>query len=194
MIRNLILAALALAIAFGGGGWSVWALMNSEWRPGALQVGPWIAYVQAGTPGADPYTKARIARNAELPLGAGEGVAFSARRDTAGDPLRPECRYRIEGGLPPARLWTVHVADQRMRPVHAGPLLPSARHSRDVLYNSDGSVSIHVSRRPAPGNWLALSAPPGFHLVMTFYDGEISASTAAREIAMPQILNEGCDG
>ncbi|MAW85644.1 MAG: DUF1214 domain-containing protein [Phyllobacteriaceae bacterium] len=194
MIRNIVLAAFALAIAFGGGGWSVWALMDSEWRPGALQVGPWTAYVQAGTPDADPYTKARIARNAELPLGAGEGVAFSARRDTAGAPLRPQCRYRIEGRLPPARLWTIHVADQRLRPVHGGPFLPSARHARDVIYNGDGTVSISVSRRPAPGNWLPIGASDGFHLVMTFYDAEISASTAAREITMPQILNEGCDG
>ena len=194
MIRTIVLAALALAIAFGGGGWTLWRLMEAEWRPGALQIGPWIAYALAGTPDADPYTKARIARGAELPLGAGEGIAFSARRDSAGAALRPGCAYRIEGALPPSRLWTLYVADQRMRPILARPPLPSALHARKVIYDDDCTISIRVSPAAAPGNWLALGATGDFHLVLTLYDSEISGSTSAREVTMPQILNEGCDG
>ena len=41
----------------------------------------------AGSPDADPYSVAMLARTGEVPLGAGEGLAFTADGRHDGEPL-----------------------------------------------------------------------------------------------------------
>ena len=49
--------------------------------------GAWTAWPHAGSPDADPYSIAMLARTGEVPLGAGEGIAFTAEIDSDGAPL-----------------------------------------------------------------------------------------------------------
>ncbi|MCB1382670.1 MAG: DUF1214 domain-containing protein [Notoacmeibacter sp.] len=193
MLRNIIQIAVILALAFGGGIWSVRAMLERAVRPGSVTVSAWTAYPVAGTPAADPYTKAHIARNGELPLGAGEGLTFAATKDSAGDAITGNCSYRIEGQMPASRLWTLHAEGFRrgQTPVEG---LPDALHSRRVLYGPDGGVRVLASAAAQPDNWLAIPSEGPLSLVLTFYDTELASGSRAYEAEMPQILKVGCDG
>ena len=61
---------------------------------GALTIGAWTAWPKTGSVDIDPYARAIIARSGELPIGTGDGVAFYARTDDAGQPLRRPLRLR----------------------------------------------------------------------------------------------------
>ena len=49
---------------------------------GAVTAGAWTAWPTAGSADADPYSLATLARTGEVPLGAGEGIAFTAEDDS----------------------------------------------------------------------------------------------------------------
>lgn len=192
MIKILGQTATILALAFGLGVWSVHSVLETAQRPGSITVGVWTAYPEAGTPAADPYSKAHIARNGELPLGAGEGLAFTATRDSAGALLNGDCSYVVEGQIPASRLWTLRGAGSVEQ--EATGTLPSRLHSRRIIYRQDGSIRIHASREARPGNWMHLPAGTRPAIIFTFYDTDLSSAARAREAVMPQILKESCNG
>ncbi|TIV18639.1 MAG: DUF1214 domain-containing protein, partial [Mesorhizobium sp.] len=154
MLKNAILTLLSLAIAIGLGGYSVWYALNAQDGVGAIRIGQWTAFPEVGTLDADPYSKARVAREGVLALGRAEGLAFVAERDDAGEPLRRECTYTIEGSYPTARFWTLYAADQSLGVIDTGKPRQAALQSYEVLRRPDNSVVISVGNHPAPGNWL----------------------------------------
>ena len=101
MLKTAFFTLLSLAIAIGGGGGSVWYALQAQSGVGAISIGQWTAFPEIGTPDADPYSKARVAREGVLALGKAEGLSFIAERDAAGDELQRQCDYRIEGSFPP---------------------------------------------------------------------------------------------
>src|SRR5262245_18834658 len=115
MIRTVLLILVTLAIAIGGGAASVWYALEAQEGVGAVRIGSWTAYPTMGAPDADPYSKARAARQGLLALGRAEGVAFFAAHDASGMLLSRNCSYLIEGSTPPARFWTFYVADRSLR-------------------------------------------------------------------------------
>jgi hypothetical protein len=119
MLKTAFLTLLTLVIAIGGGTASLWYVLRTQDGVGAVAIGGWTAFPDIGTPNADPYSKARVARQGSLSLGRAEGLAFAAERDTGGALLRRECSYRIEGSTVPARFWTLYAADRAGRVVHA---------------------------------------------------------------------------
>jgi hypothetical protein len=193
MLRTVFLIAFALAVAIGGGAASAWYMIDRGIAFGAVSVGPWTAYPDRGTPAADPYSRARFARTGDLSLGQAEGIVFSARRDSEGAPLRPECDYSVEGPVPPARFWTLHIRedpeDGTPRPVGRN----SALHSLSILRGEDGSFSITVSAYPAPGNWLRSLGGHDMALALTLYDTAVSATARAAEVELPHIRRIACD-
>lgn len=194
MLKTAFLTLLTLTIAIGGGTASLWYALKVQDGAGAVTVGNWIAFPDIGTPNADPYSQARVARQGLLSLGRAEGLAFVAERDAAGALLRRGCAYRIEGSTPPARFWTLHAADRAGRAVRGGDGRASALHSLELLRQSDNSVAIAVGSQPAPGNWLAVSGSGAMRLVLTLYDTPVAGSTGIAEIQLPRVLGAGCDG
>ncbi|MVA99868.1 DUF1214 domain-containing protein [Nitratireductor sp. CAU 1489] len=192
-MRIPLYVALVVAIAVGGGGASVWFALNAIDGLDTLRVGVWTAYPDSGTPQVDPYGRARIARDGELPLGRAEGLYFLASRDSSGQGLRRRCRYRIEGGVPVARFWTLYAADRtgRAAPRPTGPA--DGLHSRQLLRRTDNSFEIAIGRAPAPGNWLAVKGTGEMVLVLTLYDTPVANGADARDIEMPAIYRTGCD-
>ena len=83
----------------------------------AITLGPWQAWPNAGTEDVDPYSRARLARTGEIPLGSGEGLTLLAQTDDAGRALTARCDYRIVGQTPPARLWTLTLENAQGRVV-----------------------------------------------------------------------------
>ncbi len=191
-MRFLLLTLLAIGIALGLGTWSA-DLMLDRYEGADIQiVGPWHANRTAGSPAADPYSKARLARTGDLTLGLGEGVAFQARMDTQGRELRRECDYRLEGAYPPARIATLSAFDGTGRPIAVAQGRPSHLVSLNWMRGDDNRAAIAVGPRAQPGNWLAVEGQGGYVLALTFYDTPISTDIGAAPIAMPFIVRTGC--
>ncbi|CAN7284803.1 DUF1214 domain-containing protein [Aminobacter sp. LjRoot7] len=193
MLKQSILIVLALAVAVGGGAASVGMVLNSQEGIGAVSVGPWTAFPDIGTPEADPYSKARVARDGVLALGRAEGLSFVADRDSAGVTLKSECSYRIEGSLPVARFWTLYATDRAHIALKSGIRRDAMLHSLEVLRQPDNSISVSVGTRPEPGNWLAVGGVGAMNLVLTFYDTPIASSTGLSGIEMPRIVRVQCN-
>lgn len=193
MIKTIFLTALTLTIAVAGGAGSVWLALDADFSADTVATGPWRAHPLRGTADADPYSRARFSRQADLALGIGEGLLFAAAEDSDGQRLRTACRYRLEGQMPPARFWTLHARDSEGAVIARQGARAPAIHSFAVLREEDNSVRVAISKVPAPGNWLALGGDGGFALTMIFYDTALASSALVAEIDLPRILREGCD-
>ena len=194
MLKSILLTALTLAIALVGGSGCVWLALERDFGFGTVTIGDWTAFPDHGTPAADPYSRARFSREADLALGRAEGLVFTARRDSEGRPLLAECRYRVHGSPPPARFWTLYARDGDHRIVRVDSGRAPALHSTSLLREPDNTAPVTVSRRAAPGNWLAIAGSGPFALVLTLYDTAITSSARIAEVELPRIVREGCDG
>lgn len=193
MLKTIALTILSLSVALLGGAGSVWLALDSDFEFDTVTIGEWVAFPARGTPSADPYSKARFSREADLALGHAEGLVFIARRDAAGEPLQLECSYRLEGELPPARFWTLHAKD-----MDGGVVSPSggrapALHSDALLRAPENTAVATISRHPAPSNWLALEGSGPFTLVLTLYDTAMASSARIAEVELPRLLGVSCD-
>ncbi len=193
MFKTLATVIIIVALAIGGGTASVWYAINTFGGIGSMRIGTWVAFPLAGTPESDPYTRARIARDAELPLGAAEGLSFAARTDSSGAPLRRKCSYRIEGSMPVARFWTLFAANDRLLPLAHEAWAPAGLHSRNVIHKQDGSVEIEAGPHAEPGNWLPYQGDGPLVFVLSLYDTPIASSASIGETELPQVLRTGCD-
>lgn len=193
MFRTVLLTAFAIIVAIVGGAGSVWYALRGEHGIGTLTVGPWTSHPNLGSPKADPYSKARVAREGVLALGQAEGLIFTASTDSAGVGLRRECRYVIEGTMPAARFWTLFPADGSMTPLAPEGRRPAAIHSQEVLRLPGNVVSVTLSRHAAPGNWLATSGSGDMTVVLTLYDTQVAGGTVLTDLEMPQLIRQDCD-
>jgi hypothetical protein len=193
MLKTVFLAALVLTIAIGGGAASVWYALEVQEGIGAVTIGPWTTLPDLGTRQADPYSKARIAREGVLSLGLAEGLTFVAQRDSDGTTLERNCTYTLEGSFPPARFWTIYAAEPSRAVIQSGHLRPPALHSMEALRQPDNSVSISVGRHPAPGNWLPVSGIGPMSLVLTLYDSPAASSSGIADAQLPRIAKAACN-
>lgn len=194
MLKKIATTIVTLFIAIGGGAGSVWLALDSDFEFDTVRIGNWTAFPERGTPQADPYSKARFSREADLALGHAEGLVFIARRDTQGNALESRCNYRIAGSLPPARFWTLHARNEDNQVIVPASNRPPALHSLALLRESDNSIVTTVSRQPSPGNWLAIDGEQeNFSLILTLYDTATASSARIGEVELPLIMREGCD-
>lgn len=194
MLRTIFLTALAVSIAVLGGAGSVWYALSAPEGVGAFTVGAWTTYPELGSPDADPYSKARVAREGLLALGRAEGLTFAATHDSAGAALDRACAYTVEGALPPARFWTLFATDAAMTPLAGSPARPAALSSQQVLRLPGNIVSVTVSRHAAAGNWIPVSGDGAMILLLSLYDTSIASSTGMSDVVLPQVIRGGCDG
>src|SRR5882724_3279963 len=111
-MRLLVDIAVGILIATTLGFFSAWYAVDRGFVFGRVIVEGWTAWPNAGSESADPYSIAMLARTGEVPLGAGEGIAFTAETDKDGRPLSGRCDYRIVGQTLGACLWTLTVYDE----------------------------------------------------------------------------------
>ena len=190
-MRFLIDLAIGALVAVVIGVATAWYAVEQGYQFGGVTVGAWKSRPQAGSPTADPYSLAMLARTGEVPLGAGEGLAFTAETDSAGEPLSGQCTYRIVGQTPAARLWTLTAYDLSGR-----LMINTARrlgfHSREIVRRGDGSFDVAVSPEVASGNWLPVSAAGRFKLVLRLYDTPLTTGGRIADLTMPEIRRERC--
>jgi hypothetical protein len=145
------LFALAMAAAIGLG--TTWLALTQGTAFGGVNIGAWTARPKVGTPGIDPYSHAMVVRSGELPVGSGDGVAFSSHADDAGRLLDGRCDVIVSGITPQARYWTMTLYDPDGRLV-ANSVQRHGFTSQEIIRRSDGSFEITVGPRARPGNWL----------------------------------------
>jgi hypothetical protein len=157
--------------------------------------GPWRAMPQVPATGGDPYARAVIARSGQAPLGAAEGLAFTADVDSDGGKLDAACDYRVSGTVPAARFWTLTVtdADGRLVASAARPVTRAGLTSGEILRDGQGGFEIALAREARAGNWLPLAQSGAFMLALRLYDSPHSLRAGALEGAeMPIIVAEHC--
>lgn len=184
-----LLAAIATALVVGFG--LSWYALSSASIFGTIEIGPWAAWRDAGSPTPDPYTRAFVSRTGALQLGASEGLQFVAIRDSDGQLLDRACRYRIDGTTPLATFWTLVPTDLDGSPI-ARPGGPAAFHSARIARAQDGSMQLYVSRTLSPYNWLEITGEGSFALALTLYDTASFTGVGPTEATLPSIIREGC--
>lgn len=184
------LTALLLATAVGLG--ATWMTTTRGTEIGALTIGPWTARPRTGTADVDPYSRATIVRNGELPIGTGDGVAFTATADDRKKPLDGRCDVVVSGVTPPARFWTLTLYDRKGHLV-ANSLQRYGFTSQEIVRQSDGSFEIHIAARSRAGNWLPTGGIERYALMFRLYDTPVGVATRTqRDAPMPNISTVGC--
>jgi hypothetical protein len=186
-VRLLIGLLLSFVVAAGIGLGSTWFALTQNLSFGALELGAWKGYPRNGTIGIDPYARAAIARNGELPVGSGDGVAFAAALDDDGHALDGRCDVVVHGTTPPARYFTMTLYTP------SGQLVANSlnRHgftSQELLRDASGEFDVTVSPRARTGNWMPTGGIDNYVLMLRFYDTSLGITTrAGREAPMPSI-------
>ena len=185
----LVIYALLLALGLGLGS-AYWA-MNGNPPFGSLRLGPWQAWPSLGSPEADPYMRAIIARRGDVPLATGEGLGFTATVDSEGRALDAGCSYSIGSVAPSARLWTLTLYDRDGR-LPVTELGRRSLTSAEVVRDTQDRFTIALSRNVQPGNWLQLPASGTFSVALRLYDPPGAAAANLEETDFPAIQRLGC--
>jgi hypothetical protein len=96
-----VISAVAIGIT------AAWALVKKAGDASTVQAGPWRASTLTGSPDSGALLRAQVAVAGLLALSKQETMYYIARQDSAGQPLRASCKYRIAGAAPAARWWSV---------------------------------------------------------------------------------------
>ena len=169
-----------------------WAAMTTGFTFERVDFGAWRAQPQAPASLNDPYMRAFVARNGLAPMGAAEGLAFVAMRDSAGRHLTPACDYRIAGPVPQARAWTISVLGADGGRSHRQENRRGFT-SSELVRDFGGGFSIVLAQQARPGNWLPLAAEEDFILLLRLYDTPRALNAATlKETDLPQVMAERC--
>src|SRR6201984_103273 len=141
---------LALCIAAIVGVGTTWTTPPRGTESGTLTIGAWTARPKTGTADIDPYSRATIVRNGELPIGTGDGVAFTTAVDENKKPLDGRCDVVLSGVTPPARFWTLTLYDGKGHLV-ANSLQRYGFTSQEIIRQSDGTFEIRIASRSRAG-------------------------------------------
>ena len=188
LVKSLLVALAGLALGL----WATRAALSSLLPIAADRLGQWRVEGRAGAADADPYTRARVERDGEIPLGLGEGLRLTAREDSDGRALNPACVYRFGPHAPPARYWTLEAVDEEGYPIEneAGRYV---LRSSEILRQSDGSFVITISPRAHAGNWLPIGGGARFALALRLYDPALSgAAVGVERSGAPLVVRERC--
>ena len=191
-MRLVFVALVALALAAAVGLGSTWMTTTRGTELGTLTIGAWTARPRIGTTDIDPYSRATITRNGELPIGTGDGIAFTARADDKKKPLDGRCDVVVSGVTPAARFWTMTLYDSKGHLV-ANSLQRYGFTSEEIVRGADGGFEIHIASRARAGNWLPTGGIERYSLMFRLYDTPVGVATRTkRDAPMPQIATVGC--
>jgi hypothetical protein len=191
-VRLIFITLLALILATAVGLGATWVTATRGTDLGALRIGAWTARPKTGSADVDPYSHATIARSGELPIGTGDGVAFSATTDDSKRPLDGRCDVVVSGITPAARFWTLTLYDRSGHLV-ANSLQRYGFTSQEIVRGTDGAFDIHIAPRPRAGNWLPTGGIERYALMLRLYDTPVGVATRTpRDAPMPRISTAGC--
>ncbi|MGD0354079.1 MAG: DUF1214 domain-containing protein [Dehalococcoidia bacterium] len=184
-----ILIALIVGSSIGIG--SAFAAVDVMANRFSIHNGPWQASLAAGSPQADPYTRASIAMHYLLALNQFEVIYYNAYKDDNGDPLQADCTYRIEGKTLDTRWWsiTAYGADDFLIP---NELNRYSYNMDNVKYDADNNFVIYLSKTPKTDDWLPLGDQKTFSLSLRLYNPGQLIRDHPDIVELPHIIMEGC--
>jgi hypothetical protein len=191
-VRLILISLLALCLAAVVGVGITWMTATKGTDLGTLTIGAWTARPKTGTADIDPYSRATIVRNGELPIGTGDGVAFTATTDDSSKPLDGRCDVVVSGVTPAARFWTLTLYDGKGHLV-ANALQRYGFTSQEIVRGADGAFEIRIASRSRAGNWLPTGGLERYALMLRLYDTPVGVATRTqRDAPMPAIATVGC--
>ena len=191
-MRLILITLLALIVATVVGLGATWMTATRGTDLGTLTIGAWTTRPRTGTADVDPYSRATIVRNGELPIGTGDGISFTANTDDRRKPLDGRCDVVVSGVTPAARFWTLTLYDRKGHLV-ANSLQRCGFTSQEIVRQSDGSFEIHIAARSRAGNWLPTGGIERYALMFRLYDTPVGVATRTqRDAPMPTIATVGC--
>lgn len=186
-LRTLLCLLVGTAIGIGG------AILTV--RSGALSsgapIGAWTTGSDYGSAEAGARTRAVVALRGLLALPAREARYYNAAVDDSGVPLDGKCRYRISGGVLPARWWSVTLYDPQGYLVANAPRIYSINSAR-LPEAEQTHWQIVVAPDAQPGHWLPSGGAAHFELTLRAY---LPAGDGKRDFTrdeLPRIVREGC--
>jgi hypothetical protein len=191
MLRGILAWLVAIVAGAALGGASAWAALSFGSASFSENYGRWVHSRAAGSSGADPYTRAIVAREGLLALSAREALYFSLYKDERGRPLNESCIYELNGRPLDARWWSVTLyADDNFLVQNT-----DAAHSIDASRaGNDRPWSARIS--PVRGNaalWLSSrEARRGFILMLRVYNPQ--RDFRASEGSLPMLTTVSCAG
>jgi len=194
LLTNLLLNLVVfVALAVGGGLGTAWYMIEAGSRLNTRTFGPWMTFTSAGRPDADPYTRAHMVRNAQLPLSSTLELTFRAKSDSSGGRLTSACDYAVLMEDQGSAWWSLAVFDGQ------GRLIQNAaeRHafnSSTAMREPDGRTVVVLARDARPGNWLPSGRSGRVVLVLTVQDAGMAAVVhdGGSPKSLPEIQRTGC--
>jgi hypothetical protein len=166
----------------------------------SAQNGNWVTNVSTGSADAGIMLKATVAVGGLL-ASTREDSMYYRLNSVAGEPLRLNCRYRIEGDDYDADWWsiTAYGWDNYLIP---NRLKRYSFNNENILRREDGGWVIHVGAKEQPENWLPVgpSGAPSwrklpdydFDLLLRLYTPGLAYLEAPQSAALPTVTLEGC--
>ena len=137
---------------------------------GGVDVQGWQSDWTIGSPAANPWMRARIARHGLLALTKEEAVYFTKAVDDEGKPLTEACTYRVSGGPMPALWWSVTLYDGTSYLPHNTDKALSYDQTKAAAEGDDGTWAFTVApEAPAEGGWVSSRAAGDFDLTLRLY-------------------------
>lgn len=189
-----------VAIIFG----TNFGALTALWFGGLISSGPsigdainiqeWTSDWSIGSENANPYVRARVARNGLLAMRKEEAVYFVKTEDDQGAPLQEACTYIVSGDQYPALWWSITLYDANSRlPMNTGAHLSFDQTKAD---SRPGAWTFQVSA-DAPEDpempWVSSRASAEFDLTLRLYQpsDEVLADPEAI-LNPPRIERQSC--
>jgi hypothetical protein len=190
-MRTAVKIAAVLIVGTLLGLFATWATVVRGTMGGAVADGPWRTSLYAGSSEGGPYLRASIALHGLLALNRRETIYYTAATDSAGDSLRGNCIYKIEGRDPPTRWWSVtaYGADDFLIPNAAGRYSVSMN---SVARRADGSYAITLSKGQAGANWIPVD-DGRFSVSLRLYNPSNTVAADPVHVALPVITKGTCE-
>ena len=153
--------------------------------------GAWTAWPRAADARIDPYTRAHYLSFGLVPSNRFDTVEYEARIDDAGRPLDENCTYLVSGVSPQARWWSMSALamdDQAQAASEPRRGLVSGQ----LVYESDLSFRISVSRELQAGNWLRPPDSGDLVLLMRLYMPTNSVLRSPLDADLPSVERQVC--
>ncbi len=189
--RSALLVAMVVIAAAITGAAATKPLLSALIDGGATRNGPWRTSATTGSAAGNPWERAAVAIAGLYALTPQEAVYFTAFTDNAGETLRGDCRYRLQGAPPPARWWsiTAYGADHYLVPNSAGVY---ARHASNLPPSTDGRFDFALSAAATADNGLPIPPAGPFSLTMRVYNPAPVVLSQLATLPLPTITREGC--
>jgi len=188
--RLIMLTLLGGALGALSALWFGGLMSNGPKIGNAVEIEGWSSDWAIGSENANPYVRARVARNGLFALRKEEAVYFVKAVDDEGARLIEACTYRVSGGPFPAQWWSITLYDGDSRL----PMNTDARLSFDQtqavgkFQSPNQSWEFQVSSN-APDNaampWVSSRSSGAFDLTLRLYQPNASLLATPNDVLDP---------